>query len=90
MYECFNPLTPKLYSFQTTFSIFMPTTHHIFISVQAAIISRLGGGSGGPSHQDDTFDQRSTSTEMEDWESLIAELLHVMRRQARRSNPHRP
>ena len=55
MYECFNPLTPKLYSFQTTFSIFMPTTHHIFISVQAAIISRLGGGSGGPSHQDDTL-----------------------------------
>ena len=47
-----NPLTPKLYSFQTTFSICMPTTHHIFISVRAltpklspsalaAIISRL-------------------------------------------------
>ena len=47
-----KPLTPKLYSFQTTFSICMPTTHHIFISVQAltpklnpsalaAIISRL-------------------------------------------------
>ena len=47
-----NPLTPKLYSFQTTFSICMPTPHHIFISVRtltpklnpnalAAIISRL-------------------------------------------------
>ena len=45
-------LTPKLYSFQITFSICMPTTHHIFISVRAltpklnpsalaAIISRL-------------------------------------------------
>ena len=30
-----SPLTPKLYSFQTTFRICMPTTHHIFISVRA-------------------------------------------------------
>ena len=50
--QLINPLTPKLYSFQTTFSICMPTMHHIFISVRAltpklnpsalaAIISRL-------------------------------------------------
>ena len=52
MYTSFNPLTPKLYSFQTTFNMCMPTMHHIFISVWAltsklnpsalaAIMSRL-------------------------------------------------